>query len=102
MPRINLLPWREQQRTERKKAFGVGVVGALIGAAVVYGAGLLMMNAINRKADPEDKKLFGGLRDMAKMWLGVSDIVEEVSRAQSGSGAVAKDENWLLESMGDR
>ncbi len=63
---------------------------------------LLMMNAINRKADPEDKKLFGGLRDMAKMWLGVSDIVEEVSRAQSGSGAVAKDENWLLESMGDR
>lgn len=46
MPRINLLPWREQQRTERKKAFGVGVVGALIGAAVVYGAGLLMMNAM--------------------------------------------------------
>jgi type IV pilus assembly protein PilN len=46
MPRINLLPWREQQRTERKKAFGVGVVGAMIGAAVVYGAGLLMMNAM--------------------------------------------------------
>ncbi len=27
MPRINLLPWREQQRTERKKSFAVGMVG---------------------------------------------------------------------------
>ena len=31
MPRINLLPWREQQRTERKKAFGVGMVAATVG-----------------------------------------------------------------------
>ena len=38
MPRINLLPWREQQRTERKKAFGVGMVAAGLGAAVVAGA----------------------------------------------------------------
>ena len=30
MPRINLLPWREQQRTERKKAFGVGMFGAFV------------------------------------------------------------------------
>jgi type IV pilus assembly protein PilN len=46
MPRINLLPWREQQRTERKKAFGVGIVGAAVAAFAVYGAGLLMMGAM--------------------------------------------------------
>lgn len=46
MPRINLLPWREQQRTERKKAFGVGMIGAGVAAAAVYGAGLLMMGAM--------------------------------------------------------
>jgi len=46
MPRINLLPWREQQRTERKKAFGVGMVGAGVAAAAVYGVGLLMMGAM--------------------------------------------------------
>lgn len=33
MPRINLLPWREAERTERKQRF----LGALIGAAVAAG-----------------------------------------------------------------
>jgi type IV pilus assembly protein PilN len=44
MPRINLLPWREQQRTERKKAFGVGMLAAFLAAVVVAGAGLLLVN----------------------------------------------------------
>jgi type IV pilus assembly protein PilN len=44
MPRINLLPWREQQRTERKKAFGVGMLAAALGAFAVAGAGYLLMD----------------------------------------------------------
>jgi type IV pilus assembly protein PilN len=44
MPRINLLPWREQQRTERKKSFLVGLGAATVGAAAVAAAGLLMFN----------------------------------------------------------
>jgi type IV pilus assembly protein PilN len=44
MPRINLLPWREQQRTERKKAFGVGMLAGFLAAVVVAGAGLLLVN----------------------------------------------------------
>ena len=44
MPRINLLPWREQQRAERKKAFGVGMFGAFIGAFVVAVAAWLLVN----------------------------------------------------------
>jgi type IV pilus assembly protein PilN len=40
MPRINLLPWREQQRKERKLGFvvglGVGTVAALIAAGAGY------------------------------------------------------------------
>jgi type IV pilus assembly protein PilN len=44
MPRINLLPWREQQRTERKKAFGVGMLAAAVGAFAVAGAGWLLMS----------------------------------------------------------
>ena len=46
MPRINLLPWREQQRKERKLAFTVGVLGALIGAAVVSFAGYLYFGSL--------------------------------------------------------
>jgi type IV pilus assembly protein PilN len=33
MPRINLLPWREEQRQKRKKEFGLALVGALLLAA---------------------------------------------------------------------
>jgi type IV pilus assembly protein PilN len=44
MPRINLLPWREQQRTERKKAFGVGMMGAAVGALAVAAVGWLLVN----------------------------------------------------------
>lgn len=44
MPRINLLPWREQQRVERKKAFGVGMFGAAVGALLMAAVGWLLMN----------------------------------------------------------
>ncbi|MEO1202812.1 MAG: PilN domain-containing protein [Pseudomonadota bacterium] len=30
MPRINLLPWREEQRKERQKQFGLAIVGAVL------------------------------------------------------------------------
>ena len=57
MPRINLLPWREQQRAERKKAFGVGMVAAMVGAAGVYGAGLLMMGAMIDSQESRNNQL---------------------------------------------
>jgi type IV pilus assembly protein PilN len=46
MPRINLLPWREQQRTERKKTFAVGMIAALIAAAVVTAVGYFFFNQL--------------------------------------------------------
>lgn len=35
MPRINLLPWREAERKQRRQEFGVGAVGALVLAGVI-------------------------------------------------------------------
>lgn len=46
MRRINLLPWREQQRRERKLAFGVGMGAALVGALLVSVAGYLWTSAM--------------------------------------------------------
>jgi len=66
MPRINLLPWREQQRTERKKAFGVGMVGAVVGAAAVYGAGLLMMGAMIDSQDGRNNTLRSEIKVLDK------------------------------------
>ena len=66
MPRINLLPWREQQRTERKKAFGVGMVGALVGAAAVAGAGYLVMGAMVDSQDQRNNLLRNEIRVLDK------------------------------------
>jgi type IV pilus assembly protein PilN len=46
MPRINLLPWREQQRTERKKSFAVGMIGAMLAAGAVTVVGMLFMKGL--------------------------------------------------------
>ncbi|MEO7774786.1 MAG: PilN domain-containing protein [Steroidobacteraceae bacterium] len=46
MPRINLLPWREQQRTERKLAFLVGLGAGALAAAVMTVAGYLLFNSL--------------------------------------------------------
>ena len=35
MPRINLLPWRQQERAKRQKEFGLAAIGAVIAEAAV-------------------------------------------------------------------
>jgi type IV pilus assembly protein PilN len=46
MPRINLLPWREAQRKERKLAFGVAMGGAAVAACVTAFAAYLMFGSM--------------------------------------------------------
>ena len=46
MPRINLLPWREHERKERKLAFMVALAGAAVAAAVLTSAIYLMFGSM--------------------------------------------------------
>lgn len=46
MPRINLLPWREQQRSERKLAFLVGLGAGALAAVVATVAGYLLFGSL--------------------------------------------------------
>lgn len=45
MPRINLLPWRAEQRAQRKKEFLIGLGGALAFAAVIVLAGRFVVQS---------------------------------------------------------
>lgn len=45
MPRINLLPWRDQERKERRLAFFVALGAAAVAAAVVTFAAYLLYNS---------------------------------------------------------
>ncbi|MEW8016799.1 MAG: pilus assembly protein PilN, partial [Candidatus Thiodiazotropha endolucinida] len=47
MARINLLPWREAERKERQKEFGLMLLaGALVAAFIVFGVHQLIQSQI--------------------------------------------------------
>ena|SRR5688572_8828471 len=46
MPRINLLPWRDEERKERKLKFLVSLGGAAIGACLTAFIGYLMLDSM--------------------------------------------------------
>jgi type IV pilus assembly protein PilN len=95
MPRINLLPWREQQRTERKKSFGVGMAAAALGAFAVAGAGYLMFNqmidaqqARNARLRSEitvlDKQIeeINSLEQQKQQFIARMQIIEKLQRSR--------------------
>ena len=57
MPRINLLPWREQQRRERKLAFLVALGGATLAALAATFAGYLLFNSAISAQETRNERL---------------------------------------------
>jgi type IV pilus assembly protein PilN len=95
MPRINLLPWREQQRTDRKKAFGVGMAVAVLGAFAITGVGYLLFsqmidaqNVRNAKLRAEiqvlDKKIeeINSLEQQKQQFIARMQIIEKLQRSR--------------------
>jgi type IV pilus assembly protein PilN len=77
MPRINLLPWREQQRTERKKAFGVGMFGALIGAVAVAGVAWFMVSQMMDSQRDRNNKLRAEIKVLDKQIEEINSLEQQ-------------------------
>src|SRR4051812_40388471 len=76
MPRINLLPWRDEERKERKLAFFVAIGGATIAAIVVMAAGFLMLNSMIEIQDQCNERLRAEIRLLDKQ-------IEEINNLES-------------------
>ena len=76
MPRINLLPWRDEERKERKLAFFVAIGGATVGAVVVGFAGFLMLNSMIESQDQRNERLRAEIRLLDKQ-------IEEINNLES-------------------
>jgi type IV pilus assembly protein PilN len=74
MPRINLLPWREEQRRERKLAFLVALGGGTIGAAVVAFAGYLLMGSMVDAQQRRNEMLRGEIKQLDKQIEEINDL----------------------------
>jgi type IV pilus assembly protein PilN len=95
MPRINLLPWREQLRQKRKKDFISAIIGAvLIGGLLTYGTKLGVQaqirgqNARNEILRTEitelDKQIAEilGLENQKERLLARMEIIEQLQKAR--------------------
>src|SRR6266850_122466 len=95
MPRINLLPWREDERKERKLAITVALGVAGIGAAVVTFAIYLMYGTMidaqehrNEQLRVEIKKLdqqieeINDLESSKQRFIARMDIIEKLQRSR--------------------
>jgi type IV pilus assembly protein PilN len=76
MPRINLLPWREEQRKERKLAFGVAIGGATLAALVAMGGTYMMFGSMIDAQDARNERLREEIKFLDKQ-------IEEINALES-------------------
>ena len=76
MPRINLLPWRDEERKERKLAFFVAIGGATLAAGVAAFAAYLMLNSMIDGQNQRNERLKGEIRLLDKQ-------IEEINNLES-------------------
>jgi len=74
MPRINLLPWREAQRKERKLAFLVALGGAAIAACVAAFAVYLMYGSMIEGQVHRNDMLRGEIKKLDKQIEEINDL----------------------------
>jgi type IV pilus assembly protein PilN len=76
MPRINLLPWREEQRKERKLGFLVALGGGTVAAAVAAFAAYLMFGSMIDAQDQRNAMLQAEIKQLDKQ-------IEEINNLES-------------------
>ncbi len=95
MPRINLLPWREEQRKKRQREFGVAVIGAgVAGVAVValtmfaYSQMISAQNQRNERLKSEIAELeksieeIDGLERQKERLIARMEIIEQLQKSR--------------------
>jgi type IV pilus assembly protein PilN len=95
MPRINLLPWREEERKKRQRDFGVAAAGAVvaaiafvIGTIFVYSQMIDNQNARNQRLTNEIAELeksiteIDGLERQKERLLARMEIIEQLQKSR--------------------
>jgi type IV pilus assembly protein PilN len=98
MPRINLLPWREELRNERQKNFAISaVVAVLLAGAVTWNVNFFMQSRVdyqnerNQTLEAEISRLdalieeIAGLERQKDRLLARMEIIEELQRSRPDS-----------------
>jgi type IV pilus assembly protein PilN len=66
MPRINLLPWREEERRTRQREFGVAAAGAVIGGVAVIMLTMLAYSTMIAVQESRNNRLTNEITELEK------------------------------------
>jgi type IV pilus assembly protein PilN len=80
MPRINLLPWRDEERKERKLKFGVAIGAAAIGACLTAFVGYLMMDSMVSAQEARNEKLKVEIAELNKQIEKINSLEADKAR----------------------
>jgi type IV pilus assembly protein PilN len=80
MPRINLLPWREQQRKERKLAFLVALGGATVAAGIVAFGAYLLFNSLISSQEGRNERLRTEIKTLDRQIQEINDLESQKQR----------------------
>lgn len=83
MPRINLLPWREAERKRKRQEFGVGAMGALLLAALVYFAVNWQIQSAIEEQQARNGYLKQQIAELDKQIAEILDLEEQKKRLQA-------------------
>jgi len=90
MPRINLLPWRDEERKERKVKFLVALGGAAIGAALTAFVGYLLMDSMVSAQDVRNAKLRDEIAELDKQIEKINSLEADKARFISRMEVIEK------------
>lgn len=80
MPRINLLPWRDEERKERKLKFLLSLGGAAIGACLVAFIGYLLMESMVSAQDSRNGRLKAEIAELDKQIEKINSLEADKAR----------------------
>ena len=66
MPRINLLPWREEERRTRQREFGVAAAGAVIGGVAIIMLTMLAYSQMISAQESRNSRLTTEITELEK------------------------------------
>lgn len=95
MPRINLLPWREDERKKRQRDFGISMGASIVAAVIVVATTIFTYSQMidyqrsrNLRLENEivelDKSIFeiNGLENQKERLLARMEIIEQLQRSR--------------------
>jgi type IV pilus assembly protein PilN len=90
MPRINLLPWRDEERKERKLKFLVALGGAAIGACLTAFCGYLLMDSMISAQEARNAKLDAKIAELDKQIEKINSLEADKARFISRMEVIEK------------